>query len=184
MTVRARVPMLGDPLPAALAARPIEPHRKLPTPLVNQHTDADGTEFVDFVGISAERAAEVAEQGRCGLCGVELDYWIAFLGGPASAEHRSYGDPPMHEGCAVAALTLCPHLRLCRHRRAPDHRLHPNTAAPAGWREEKPDRWVLGISRDFTARYVRGSLIFFPQAFKRLRIFDYSGPDNQLVEVT
>lgn len=160
------------PLPPNLAHRPRDVHRGVPIPFVSEH-ERSGQTVVDFISVNFERAMRCADEKLCGLCGWPLGYWIAFLGGPKSAAARSYTDPPMHEDCALAALRICPHLAVQHHRRAPDHRVAGDTSTPPGWVEDKPDRWVLGISRSFEYGLYYGSVLFHPAPFKRTRTFRY-----------
>ena len=44
----------------------------------------------------------------CGVCGRGLDYWIAFIGGPACQKNRLFKDPAMHPQCAEYAARICP----------------------------------------------------------------------------
>ncbi|MFC0429896.1 hypothetical protein [Kutzneria buriramensis] len=168
-------------LPAALAARPWDPRRGVPIPVTNEHQTDEGL-VVDFTSINAQRAQHCAEQGLCGMCGTALDYWIAFLGGPSSAAHLTYPDPGTHLDCVLAAITWCPHLAIQRHRRVPDHRLRPDTVLPEDFTDDKPDQWVLGLTRSYRHGLVRGTLRFYPAPFKHVRRFAYT--DGRLAEVT
>lgn len=134
----------------------------------------------DFTAILGDEALRVAQEKQCGLCGEPLDYWIAFLGGPRSAEQRTYTDPPMHSECARAALSLCPHLAVTQHRRAPEHRLAGDVATPPYFVEDKPSTWVLGITRSFTIRiFDNGTLVFFAAPWKQTETYGY-GEDGVL----
>src|SRR5919202_3714102 len=93
-------------LPPDLADRPVDERWGLPIPFVNTYDDGSH----DFGAINRRRSIQCALSRLCGMCGISLAYDIAFLGGPKAAESRSYTDPPMHVGCAEAALDLCPHL--------------------------------------------------------------------------
>jgi hypothetical protein len=164
----------GVVLPARLNNRPKD-RRGLPIPFV-QALHADGTP--DFTAVDAGKAWEAGRQRRCGLCGEPLDYWIAFVGGPRSARHRQYLDPPMHSDCAFAALELCPHLAVQRAKRA--RKVSEGTHTPDGFDETKPDEWVVYETRGYTQRrlYDRGGRIagyvFEPDAAKRLHVYHYT----------
>ncbi|MFJ8043766.1 hypothetical protein ACIRBX_25020 [Kitasatospora sp. NPDC096147] len=132
------------PMPAALAARPMDPRRKLPIPAVNEVLE-DGTG--DFVVIQGDTALRLATQGRCALCGQLMGGGsAAFIGGPASAESGLFTDPPMHEACAEAALRLCPHMARQHARRASERRVPEGSTIPAGFSEEKPQEWVMVLA--------------------------------------
>lgn len=160
----ARLPDLSS-LPDRLAARPVDPRNHLPIPFVNDTGDG-----ADFAVIQAPRTLLCAEKHLCGICGQRLTYWIAFLGGPQSAEAGTYSDPPMHEECAEASTVLCPHIA----RRAP-HRSRKiekraDVHTPAGFVEEKPPGFVMVITRSFT---LSPSLIYHAGTIKRRRFYEY-----------
>ena len=111
-------------LPPTLAERPVDDEYGLPIPFVYAYDD--GTH--DFGAINRRRSIQCALSRLCGMCGTSLEYDIAFLGGPKAAESRSYTDPPMHVGCAEAALQLCPHL----HRHSTPRGERPATSPRAG----------------------------------------------------
>ncbi|KKF02907.1 hypothetical protein A5739_24320 [Mycobacterium colombiense] len=171
-------------MPAALAARPHDPRRGIPIPFVNE-TDDGG---VDFAAIQATRVLQCARERLCGSCGQPLGWWVAFLGGPESASQRAYLDPGMHPDCAVSALSLCPHIARRQHRRAPEHRLATDVITPDTMTETKPQRWVLGICRDYDATIVaartpQAHVLFLPRPFKRTRTWSYT-PEGRLTEQT
>ncbi|MFJ4189407.1 hypothetical protein [Kitasatospora sp. NPDC089509] len=139
-------PTLPD-LPPGLAERPRDPRRGLPIPVVNERPD--GTP--DFVVLNGEKALRMASLHRCSLCGLPLGGPAAFLGGPVSAKTGHYSDPPMHEACAEAALTLCPHIARPHARRASERQLPDDVTVPVGFTLERPEEWVMVIA---TAYYV------------------------------
>ncbi|WP_099020845.1 hypothetical protein [Mycolicibacterium palauense] len=162
-------------LPAALAARPHDRRRGLPIPFVNETPDGE----VDFAAIQASQVLRCARERLCGSCGQPLAWWVAFLGGPESATQRAYLDPGMHPDCAEAALTLCPHIARRHHRRAPEHRLAAGVITPDTMTETKPQRWVMGICRDYEARIVaprsaQAHVLFLPRPFHRTRTWSYT----------
>ncbi|MFB7126229.1 hypothetical protein [Kitasatospora sp. NPDC056273] len=132
-------------LPPALAARPRDEKRGLPIPVVNMH---DGG-VVDFVTLNGTAALRLALAKQCSLCDEPLAGPVAFLGGPMSAEAGHYSDPPMHEACAQAALTLCPHIARPHARRAGERRVAEDASIPVGFTEEKPEEWVLVIASGY-----------------------------------
>jgi hypothetical protein len=98
-------------LPDTLAARPRDPRRGLPIPPVNLHPESNGDVTVDFTNINTTVSTDLATHRRCSLCGVEMGYWVAFLGGPRAAALMRYTDPP---GCPErmrAAVRLCPFIK-------------------------------------------------------------------------
>ncbi len=126
-------------LPYGLSTRPVDPRRGLPIPAVNAYPDGE----VDFISINGAKAMELAVRGRCGLCGLPMSGRAAFLGGPKAAEAGLYSDPPMHEACAEAALTLCPHIARPHARRASERRREHDATHAVGFSDEKPSEWVL-----------------------------------------
>lgn len=181
-------PEPAQALPEGLAKRPVDPKRKLPIPVMNMRPsdldDWDSEKVADFTAIWAPTVIECGKKRLCGICGEPLGYWIAFLGGPKSAANRAYVDPPFHPSpCAVAALTLCPHIAIPHHKRAPDHRLAAETSVPAGFDASRTDEWVMGITRDYKMDVRPDSIVFRPAPFKRVRRFTYND-QGVLTEVT
>ncbi|MGX4733205.1 hypothetical protein [Kitasatospora griseola] len=129
-------------LPHGLGTRPVDLRRGLPIPVVNVHPGGE----VDFASINGRAALELSITGRCGLCGRRMTGPVAFLGGPNCAENGIYSDPPMHEECAEAALTLCPHIAVPHARRASERRLAHDATYAVGFSEEKPSEWVILVS--------------------------------------
>src|SRR6195952_1681528 len=134
-------------LPSRLADRPVDDEHGLPIPFVNTYDD--GTH--DFRTPNRRRSIQCALSRLCGMCGLSLEYDIAFLGGPKAAESRSFTDPPMHVACAEASLELCPHLH--RHSTAPAgrdgddgesrRRLRPGVTTADLFTADRPSEWVL-----------------------------------------
>ena len=171
-------------MPAGLAARPVDPHTGLTVPYVSAMTDpVTGEDVADFTALQAPRLYECGVKHWCGMCGTPLAYWIAFLGGPGSAEARSYVDPPMHEECALAAVRLCPHIAVRDNDRAALHRLPVDVFTPEAFVEKKPSLWVMGITRryDVDVDMVNG-IVFHPAPWKRVRTFSYD-PAGLIVEM-
>src|SRR3954447_7484210 len=147
-----RPPSAGLPagLPPTLADRPVDDEYGLPIPFVYAYDD--GTH--DFGAINRRRSIQCALSRLCGMCGTSLEYDIAFLGGPKAAESRSYTDPPMHVGCAEAALRLCPHLARHATPRNPDdkkvrRRLRPGVTTADVFAGGRPSEWVMLITHNF-----------------------------------
>jgi hypothetical protein len=140
-------------LPAALADRPVDDEHGLPIPFVNTYDD--GTH--DFRAPNRRRSIQCALSRLCGMCGLSLEYDIAFLGGPKAAESHSFTDPPMHVACAEAALQLCPHL--AAHTTPPEQRaggdaegkrrLRPGVTTADLFAGDRPSEWVLFITHNF-----------------------------------
>lgn len=162
-------------LPHGLPNRPWDDRRAIPVPLFNETPEGP-----DYTAIHAPTVVETAEENRCGVCGDPLDYWIAFVGGPRSAASRLYQDPPLHPACAVAALTLCPHLRLTRHRRAPEHRRRSDETVATGAYQGHVEQVVIGITRSFKTSISRGGLTFKAAPFKRTIECPYD-EDGQII---
>jgi hypothetical protein len=165
----------GTPIPAALAARPADPRRRLPIPYVSEHPAAEGggPTVVDFTAINAERAAAAGQSRRCSLCADPLGYWIGFLGGPGAAQARVYSDPPGHPECLRAAVELCPYIAIGTARRASDRHRAPDTITPPGFSDTKPDQWVLGLTRSYRMVLTGGTLLFLPAPFTHLQRWRY-----------
>lgn len=168
-----QMPAVPTGLPESLAARPLDPRRRLPVPYVSEHPTRDGQPIVDFTAINADRADEVGRARRCSLCGTGMGYRVAFLGGPASAANRLYSDPPGHPECMRAAVALCPYIAIGRARRATARRLQPDTVTPPGFSDTKPTEWLLGITRNYRMLRRRGTLVFRPAPFTSIEHWTY-----------
>lgn len=153
-----------------LAARPVDPRRRLPIPHA-QLLHPDGT--ANFAVINAEVAIADADARLCGLCGQPIGYWVAFIAGQSSAQQRAFLDPPMDVECARDALRLCPHLARQRVPRRPDSD-NPGVIPPPGFVEGKPDRFALYITRSYKLVVTGPDTYFFePAPAKTIRWFCY-----------
>lgn len=178
----------GDrvPIPRALAERPWDEKRNVPIPVMNTHTDRRRVEpFVDFLGVDPQQAERLGRNRLCGACEEPLDLAeIVFIGTPHVLETGIVSDPPLHLGCArVAALRLCPYLRVQRYKRAPEHRLHPEAYIPDEGAPPKPEWWVMAVVRSYTMGLLaEGVLVFQLQDLLRWRQLTYTGVENELTE--
>jgi hypothetical protein len=173
-------------MPAALARRPWHPRLHVPVPAMNVHTDENHPHpFVDFLGVDPKVSVRCLHDRLCGVCGTEIGEELALLGTLESAAVHLFADPHMHENCARSALRWCPHLRLHNHKRAPDHRRHPDTPDLAEWDAiTRPDRWVLAITDTVTLALVNDLVLYHTVGYRRVSMFAYVGPNNELVEYT
>lgn len=181
------------PVPPAVAALPVCPKRKLPIPF-SAFVNDDGTG--DFTLTDPERVEECHRYGLCGVCGHPNGYYLAFLGGPRSATpgRGGYTDPPMHEECAEAAISLCPYIAHPRvPRRSAEISLRNaevEADEPRGFIDERPEsrEWVMVIARGSRVRREptnggRTALVFQPTRHIRERRFRYNDA-GRLEEVT
>lgn len=155
-------------IPDFLAHLDVEPRRKLPVPFSNVILPNGQP---DFTTIDAGKIVACAKRRLCGVCGKALGYWVAFLGGPKSAESRAYLDPPMHEECARAAVELCPFIAMpsMARRKTP---LTADSIMPDGWSANRPEVFVLYITRQFKHRVHGDSLIFLPAPARHIEILE------------
>jgi len=162
-------------LPPALAARPRDARRGLPVPPVNLHPDpATGAPVVDFTNLNTTVSTRLADARRCSLCGNEIGYWAAFLGGPRAAELMRYTDPPGCVDCLQAAVILCPHIAIERHRRARADR--PGAGIiPPGSHGDKPARWILGVTRRYRTLFLpeHRFSVYLPAPFRTIHTYTY-----------
>jgi hypothetical protein len=157
-------------LPAHMEDLPVYPRRGIPIPYVNAST-GDGQP--DFAVLDSEKVRTVAAQRLCGVCGMPLDYWVAFVGGPRAAAERRYLDPPMHPDCARASMWLCPWIARQEMRRLPT--LRSEAGVPAGFGEDKPEEFLLYLTRGFRYDVTREGVIFRPNPAKGLIRYRYAG---------
>lgn len=159
---------MNDKIPDRLAGLPVCPRRGLPVPYVNLIT-AGG--IPDFATLDSRSVYEVAANRLCGVCGQLLDYWIVFVGGPRCAADRAYVDPPMHSECAQAALRLCPYLfrQDMKRRRA----TLPGVGAPIGFTEDKPEAYLLYVTRSYKITITEDGIVFTPAPAVRIERCQY-----------
>jgi len=183
-------------LPPALADRPLDAESGLPVPFEYEFDDDAGGRYHDFGAINRRRSIQCALSRLCGMCGLSLEYDIAFLGGPKALENRSYTDPPMHVTCAEAALQLCPHL--ARHTEPRDNtarygsdaegrrRLRPGVTTADLFAGDRPSEWVLLITHNFEIERATAEggglvLVFHPGPSADERRFRFDG--SRMVEL-
>jgi hypothetical protein len=165
-----------DQVPVQLSGLAYDARRKVPVPYMN--VLSDGT--VDFSGISAAAVIECGRDRLCGICHQPLTYWIAFVGGPLSTANRAYTDPPFHRGCAEFAMEHCPHIKVRNHRRTPEDRLADDTWVSPDGKWEKPDQWIIGLTRDYQMVAHRGGLLFRTAPIKDTLVYEYN--DDNILE--
>lgn len=166
---------LGYPIPPSLDARPKDRRRGLPVPYT-QGSAPDGEP--DFTAVDAAKGWTAGRDRLCGLCGLKMDYWVAFVGGPGSVEARSFLDGPSHKECALAALDLCPHIAIRATRRATKHTA-VDVTTPAGFVEDKPREWYVYVTREYELLRTPQAYVFRPAPPKELLRFVY-GDDDRL----
>lgn len=146
-----------DWLSPRLAALDFDEKRKVPVPKSNVFPDGS----VNFTLLNPQAVYKAGKEGLCGICMEPLDYWMAFIGGPISLSNRSYLDPPMHKECALAAVKYCPHINRKVHRRTPDEKYDmENTFVSSQSSEEKPDEWIIAITRSYKLVRHEGMFLF------------------------
>lgn len=160
-------------MPAALAARPVDPRRNLPIPFSSETPDGGH----DFTLVTDIQVIRCIREKLCALCGTPLGYWISFLGGPNAYRARTYTDPPGHPDCMEWAVTLCPFIAMANYRRATARR-HEAQEAPVvtgvGFVNDHPTQWVLATTRSYAHHVDRnGALVFTAAPFKKARWFAY-----------
>jgi hypothetical protein len=158
-------------LSARLMALPWDVRRKIPVPYFNQMSD--GT--VNFTGISFPKVIRCGTEGLCGICGRDLDYWIAFVGGPVSLKNRVYSDPPFHEDCAKFAMTACPFLSRRVHRRTPEEKFGDDSWKAPEAVMEKPKEWVIGVTRKYRMLSHAGGVLFKTAPMHHTYRYVYNG---------
>jgi hypothetical protein len=139
-------------LPDCLRDLPVDPKRKLPIPFMNQRDDGTWS----FLAIYWPHVWRCLNDRLCGVCGKELGYASAFVGGPLSAQNRYYTDPPFHPECAKASMRLCPHILIGRMKRATDARIGEKVHTSELATLDKPSEWVIGIAPTLETTWGRG----------------------------
>lgn len=131
-------------LPETMKLLPVHIRMGLPIPVVNTF----GFQDYDFTTINGKLGLDLARRKLCGICGQRFEH-AAFLGGPRSAEHQMYTDPPMHEACADAATRLCPHIARRNMRRATDNHVRQDAVTPDEMSLNKPDEWMMYVCTEY-----------------------------------
>jgi hypothetical protein len=157
-----------DAIPERMKDLNLDYRRKVPIPIMNLKPDGEP----NFMVVNNETVIRCGMARLCGICGKDLDYWIAFVGGPISAGNGAYTDPPFHVECAEAAMLYCPHLNRKVHRRAPDEKMPDGSWKSEGAVEEKPAQWIIGITRDY--RMIPwGKGVLFKCSVRHSRVYEY-----------
>jgi hypothetical protein len=117
----------------------------------------DGTP--DLTTISSRRVLELARDRQCGVCGFTMaEETVCFIGGPKSARHRQYIDPPMHERCARFAAKTCPYIATPSMAR----RKHGSTGElPEGNTGERPNVFVILCAAGYCTMIKAGGQVAF-----------------------
>ena len=160
-------------LPETMQVLPVHIRMGLPIPIVNAY----GFDDFDFTTVNGPIALKLAQRKLCGICGKRFEN-AAFIGGPRSAAARTYTDPPMHEECAAAAVTLCPHIARRPMRRASDKHVRQDAVTPDGMTLAKPDEWVMFVCDKYKI-YIAGEgdqqhAIYEPQDNLYIRTWQYT----------
>jgi hypothetical protein len=98
--------MLPDtPMPERIAVLPRD-DRGYPITYVTLMRDGKP----DFKVTDFRKRQDAIMRRLCAICGQPLEYWMAFIGGPASCRSRVFFDPAMHVECAEYSSKVCPFL--------------------------------------------------------------------------
>jgi hypothetical protein len=114
----------GADLPPTLRDRPYDAEHSRPVPFVHEYDDGS----YDLTTVNPRRVTQCALSRVCAMCAQSLDYPLAFLGGEEDAQTHTYAYPPMHLGCAEAAVRLYP---------PPEHA------------DGRPGSWVMTVTGSF-----------------------------------
>jgi hypothetical protein len=153
---------MPKPWPACVARLPVCPVVGLPVPF-SSGVDACGRGRFGRNDPLAKLTCGLAR--RCGICGEEFDGAdMVFLVADRPMADPVFTDPPSHEWCAEASLTLCPRI------------VNGRTAAAPAWQ-----MWVTGSYELVPGR--RAVVDFKPGPPLRIRRFTYNRA-GRLREVT
>lgn len=186
-------PRKASDLPAdhRLSIRPVDEKRELPIPVVSVHVPeaaaydspeniivslSNPDSFVKWDAIYAPAVYTLGASKCCALCGLPFDGFPAFLGGPSTIRTGLYNDGPMHLECAVASLTLCPHLRMGNHRRSSESRQEGIT--------ERSERMFLVIVSGYSISLGSDSMRFEVSRDQMLAAREFHYVNGEIEEVT
>lgn len=168
-----------------LQTQPWDVRRKLPIPAA--HMFEDGT--WDYTVLNGRLANKLAAARRCGSCGEEMGYYVAFLGGHVAASTRTYTDPPMHPECAEVSVWLCPYIARNDMQRAPEgvtpRSPHGDEAITPDFLDmSHPTLWGLLTTRKYEIKYELQDdgiiAVFKPAHAVEIRWYDYD--DNGMIK--
>lgn len=140
------------------------------------HRDEDGTP--DFRVISMDRKVECVKGHLCAICGLKLDYWLCFIGGPKAVGNRSFSDGPFHESCALYAMAVCPYLanKTAHYYQGNKYEEGEKYGVQPGVITERPDKMALYVTRGYQVeRTSQYTFIFRAAPSKRVEWFDEDG---------
>jgi hypothetical protein len=89
-------------IPSFLSHLPV--YAGLPVPFTQLFVNG----IPSFRAIDGEKVYECIRFIRCGICGLDLEEFACFLGGPLSKDNHIFIDVWMHENCARFASRACP----------------------------------------------------------------------------
>jgi len=148
--------------------RPIDPAWRVPIPLVAEQPD--GT--VKFGVINEERAGALAAARRCAVCGDRMGERVAFIAGEDQAADGLFGQPPMCEACARAALVLCPFLAP-----GPSGRWAPAAEDSPLVAVRPTSDWFLCLCRSYIVLTARRFGVAFGSAPRDVHLFRGNDPE-------
>jgi hypothetical protein len=106
----------------------VDPRFGVPVPFACERDGAGA----DLGAVVKRRAIQCALSRVCGLCGGSLEWGVTFLGSPAEAAANAFHFPPLHRGCAEAALEV-----------------YPGLGVPVLGQSEPLSEWVLVVTGGF-----------------------------------
>ena len=155
-------------MPARIAKLPRDV-RGLPITFVTL-VNKDG--IPDFKVVDLDKRQQAMTKRLCGICGEQLEYWMAFIGGPISCGNRFFFDPPMHIECAEYSKLVCPYLLNPKFVsspliEAPEFTITVDKSSIAG----RPEKMGILITKGYDIVQQRGQDYFHARAAKEIRWF-------------
>ncbi len=99
-------PLETVPMPARIAALPVDPVRKFPVPWFVEWVDGKP----EFRAADSRKLVKAVEEKRCWVCGDPLTRFMTFVVGPMCGLNRTSSEPPSHTECARYSAMVCPFL--------------------------------------------------------------------------
>lgn len=129
--------------------------------------------IIDFRITDINKRVECYERRLCGVCGLSLDYFITFIGGPIAATNRWYVDPAMHEGCADFSIAVCPHLSRYKAKFS-ERPFDPSISVVDRVPMAKAEAIVKYVTRDYKIGHSpTGELMVYASPAKQLTVITY-----------
>lgn len=152
--------LVGIPMPASIAALPLDPVRRVPVPWFVMWADGKP----EFRSSSVAKIRQAMDEGLCWVCGRKRgSSLMAFVIGPMCTVNRNTAEPPCHPECAEFSVRACPFLtkpHMVRREGGFSEALPPERATPGISIPRNPGCGAVWVTRSYNAYRHGGSYLF------------------------